>query len=396
MKASARVLRWLFAPSRRRWTVGVTAFVAVVAVFATVTLTPPEDELTERVADAVVRPDPVPDGPIVTSIPPDCGLSLETLDDLVPWTEGTETTMGADEQRCDWDDLGERTLDVAVVKAHESVASRERVRLAAQVFDSSIDTTTTGDATSATDLRPVEGLGTRAVSWGTEGSGEAHGHVRFWQGNVAVEVDYGGESTSVDAAGAGALRAAAEVARSMELTAARPPEVGTAADRAVESVPAACALLPDRVVAGIVSDDEGTAEESYLFGDAEDGACHWWGSLEVEVAAAPRSEPGTGEQAAARRYLATYLEARSGASDTLVGDGEDAERYTAPLHGLGDEAYAHWQRDATSAEGVVVFRLRDVLVRITVEGVVNERPTRPALLDAAYGAALAAARNLRG
>lgn len=385
MRAGLRVVvAWLLAPARRRWTYAAAACVTVVAVVtAVVVAQPDDDELTERVAAAVARPDPVPHGPVVTSIPPDCGLSVATIDRLVGPEPGTEEVASPDEQSCSWGDL----LDVEVRKAHELARPRERVQTAYAAY---VDPFVHGtDHSSVRSVRPVEGLGTDAVAWkeSDDVSDGTHTHVGFWQGNVAVEVAYGGEVATV-------LRTAAEVAGSMELTSGD-VRLGEASDRTVDSPPAVCELLPASVVEQVGASGERESEDSYLLDEEESAkasGCSWDGRLDVEVGTAQKSSLGTGAQVAARRYVDLYLAARSGSG--VDWDNEDAEVSTVPLRGLGDEAFAVYQVDY-SAEARVVFRMHDTLVRITVEPRdYGDDPGRRDLLDTAYRAAQAAARQV--
>lgn len=405
-------MAWLLHPSRRRWTLVGAAGAVALALLATSLLWPRgEVELTDRVARAVVRPDPVPTGPIVTSIPPDCGLSAATIDRLVGPAQGEETNENPDGQQCLWDaeflsfdgtDGAELEIDVA--KAHELTQARRRLRATVDAFERKLEfeTGSSGSRTSTGDVRPVEGLGAEAVSWrksvaSNVSSGDSFTYVLFRQGNLLAMVKYGGGGKALkeEYTRARALAVAAEVARSMKLTVTGTPKVVEAGDRTVESVPSACDLLPAGVVKEFAGDGA-TAEngDGYLFEDeqlAKGGGCEWGYELTAAVESAKTSSKGTGEQVAARKYLQLYLAARSAEPES---DAEDAETYTVPLRGLGDEAFATYERD-TSSKGKVVFRVRDALVRVEVRDLSAQDLNRRDALDGAYRTALAAARNVK-
>lgn len=422
-----------FAPgARRRRAVGVLAALVVVAVAVPVVLAAVDgDEAAGPVAGAFAR-DRVPVGQKVTSIPPFCGVTERTVGQLTGHEDVQEMISDADSQTCTWgtgssaSSIGgsNRELEVEVEKSHELAGSGPGVAAAMDEFARRVlDESKSSAGIKSGDVRALTGLGHEAVAWprlDTEGvvypGGKitgVTGHTRyttvlFREGNLVAQVTFGGADytsagrwpgerkpkerlLSEDQTFAGAVRAARDVAASMGLR-EDAPEVTRSRDRKLAEFPAACDLLPRATVRELGLSGEGDVEDSYLLDDSASVAgkgCDWDYDLEVEIVAVPTNRLGTGEERAARRFGYLYQSAREHRPEE-----EDDETFFRALTGPGDEAFVGWVKD-TSSEATVVFRKRDVLVRISARDIDTETYSRDEAMNDAYTAALAAAKRLR-
>ncbi|MQA81106.1 MAG: hypothetical protein GEV10_21920 [Streptosporangiales bacterium] len=424
-------LAWI---AERKLLVGIVAAVVIAAVVVTVVLWPrPEDD---KVVAAAVTRDPVPTGPLVTSIPADCGVRERTMDELVSGGQYRELIHNPDSQNCTWDSGsgarifggGSRDLEIDVSKDHEDAGPRSEWMAAAfQTFDMKLDAVAEApDDRQIGPVRPVSGLGDEAVVWhaldftgpvypGKKPEGEpekATTTVLFRQGNVVVQVAYGGVDYTPHGSGvvpeteggppdeaalrAGAFLAARDVAAGMGLRVSGKVAVTADAGRKLARVPDACDLLPDAVAERLAPDADPEEEDSYLVDSGEataTGGCDWDFDLVAEVAAFPDSRRGSGERVAIRRYLELHAEARG-----FIREDEDDEAYFRALTRPGEQAYVSWTKDS-SVTTEVVFRTRNVLVRVTVrdsEDSENSARSRPGAVRDAYDAAVAAARSFDG
>lgn len=156
---------------RRTWII-LAAVVGASAV-AAVLLVWPRPDVDEKVAAAFAAPDPAPSGPIVTSIPPDCGVTEHTMDDLAPAGEYREDHSTPDAQSCYWstrdyyvDARPRRELQVDVDKEDEtSNGGASRLGAAVDEFVQRLDDwTAPAPDTKHAKVRRLSGLGDDAVT----------------------------------------------------------------------------------------------------------------------------------------------------------------------------------------------------------------------------------------
>lgn len=432
MSAPEPAAGWLAWVAKRKLLVGAVAAVVVAAVVVTVVLWP-RPETDEVVAAAVATKDPVPTGPLVTSIPADCGVRERTMDRLVSQGGYQEQIFNPDRQGCVWNagsrarifGGGSRALEIDVTKSHEDAGPRSEWTAAAfQDLGYALDAVTDApDNQRISAVRPVSDLGDEAVTWHTlEYAGPVYPGkkpegdlekgtttVVFRQGNVVVEIAYGGVDYTPRGSGvvpetvgappdeaalrAGAFLAARDVAASMGLKASAKIAVTEDVGRKVARVPDACDLLPDAMAERLAPDADAEPDESYLIDSdesADTGACDWDFDLVAEVAALPDSRLGSGELLATRRYLELHTEARG-----FTPEDEDDEAYFRALTRPGEQAFVSWTKD-TSIKTEVVFRTRNVLVRVTVRDSEGSAKSRSEAVRDAYDAAVAAARSVDG
>lgn len=233
--------------------------------------------------------------------------------------------------------------------------------------------------------------------------------ILFRQGNVVVALTYGGvdyRRTGPDGADiearqvpepvtfAGAVRAAHDVAHGMHLTATAPARITVVTEhpeRPITRVPTACDMLPTGLAnrlgkGGLPSPHTSSLIEYGTTSYA--GSCEWDFYLQVDVAVLTDSRHGTGERVAARQYLSLYYQARG-----ATGDIPDAETFVRPLTRPGQRAYISWVKD-TESDAQVVFRVRNVLVRVECSDVEKDGYSKREALTDAYDAAVAAARTV--
>jgi hypothetical protein len=421
---------------RRAWFVAACVVVAAAVVVTLVAW--PRPDVDERVAAAFAPRDRAPTGPIVGSIPPACGVSFASMDALVPGVDEDETIDDPDTQRCEWSSTAEaralggrsRDLEIEVEKEDETAGTgTERLAEAVEAFTDDLPTEASGSDDEAHHVRRLTGLGSEAIAWYTTGStgpvypdgSKAKRHpdelkttILFRQGNLVASVTYGGTDYTRQGVGDvpeakskaaperetfdGARRAARDVARSMDLTAAEAAGITETKERTGRPVTrslAACDVLPPATVrrlVGTASPDSSVTTGDLIDRDAADtSGCQWSGSrdLDVEVGVVPDTTVGPGERVAALRYLSLYYQAMAPQETSEP----DATTFARPLRRPGQQAFLAWTDDATS-DAQVVLRIRNVLVRVEVSSADPDRYDKRQATAEAYDAAVAAAGSV--
>lgn len=352
--------------------------------------------------DAARRADPVPAGPVVRSIPFDCGVEYGTVDRLTPGAE-KQSHNDATSETCTWETGaianrlggGNRELTVRVAMNDGTTGAVE----AADDLTSALDfETRKAGGRVPGRVRPVTGLGLGAVTWNeTEYEGalrpnetkpakvlgrKSGTHVLFHAGNAFVSVAYAGadyekkgrlsngeaavrmlpEKATLN----GALEVALGIARGLGVRAGS-PRVGEppAAQARLRQPPDVCGLVPLPVLSKLRKVDSAKREKAYIVDGRMEGVqaarCQWQGpsfeNIEADIAVATDSRLGDGRTVIAREYAKHYLRAR----DTRP-EKRGAKVFSA-LTGPGDQAFAFYEKD-TSSQGVVVFQSRNALVKV--------------------------------
>lgn len=371
-------------------------------------------------------PDPVPDGPIVTAMPANCGVSRRTARSLAPGSDPDAEKSGLFREggpgSCMWYSLNdgaercgfcprsdshrkERVLNVDIVR-HTGTTGREAVLRAAQELGPAPDL-----VVGRNPPRRVTGLGSQAVAYYSAERDTEGAIVTFRYGNAVTRVKYTGwDAPKGDGrqvtiperiALAGALRAAAEAARGLGVRAdpvVAEPQPGAGL---VRRPPKVCDLVRDRT-AGLIAP---RAERARWVGSAFPGVpgvtydtCEWTSRtseladegakrlLRVAVGVVGEWRPGMALAVAADAYTRMHMEGRLPTS---------GEGFTA-VAGLGEQAYVLYRREAGGkGQADVVLRYRNVLAEVTYSG--TDGPTeipRTQAVGAAYTAALDVAAAL--
>lgn len=404
----------------RRHVAAVSAIVAVVgaALVCAVLITLMSVPAPLPVPRTLPR-DPVPAERIRWSIPPDCGISAATRKALVP--DATVEAAG-DGGGCRWyvekAAFGDRSLEVSVTAHHAGPG----VPGAADNGDSStaaaISALSVGGAYQGATNTPLTGLGDEAILSETPSGDSPDADVEFRTGNVTVRAEYGvafvpvkGRARLTGRLRAGALRAAADVARALGAPAA--PKAGAAPARApaVHTPASACAVVPsdlrDRLLGtedrdaepGEDQEDDPYAGGSLLRG-ARDQTCDLHSDSRKIIVAITTSTAPTATRDAGREYLRRYLDAR--AEKPIAGT--DA-RYFHALSGLGDQAFCAYLAESSSVNGPesparVVIRVGPALVSVLYGTVTDDYAdadplTRDEAVDGAYAVAVKVAAGVK-
>jgi hypothetical protein len=366
---------------------------------------------TGPIAAALKVPDPVAKGPIVTSIPPDCGVSPATVDRLTPRAEGRESAFSSDRQICSWGIGGGATRDGGTSRELRlEVAKNKLISDAIEEFDrllSEFPDSRLAERTQVRSKKVLPGLGDEAVVWyrvdtyrpiRAGGSGKkrspraSHATILFRQGNLVVTVEYGGadyampphtfdlparekvlgERSAVD----GARLAASDAARSIGLPAgdtARPRE-GAAETGLVKRTPEPCGLLRRAVQSvpavgrpGPLSTTRPMGGKTWLIPTLSDvaapSACYLGGGLaarlEVAVLAVPKEANGGATGTAARAYQFRHTFTRDSRAKEAIAE----EPFFAALKAPAEQAFVYAEGGrAPSAE--LVFRKRNLVVGV--------------------------------
>ncbi|MDL4775563.1 hypothetical protein [Actinomadura xylanilytica] len=401
---------------RGRWLlVGLGTGAAVLVLVLVVSPLRPGDGVDGVGAQlrAAFKPrDTVPSGPLVTSIPPGCGVSEQVRDRLAPHGEENEQSYDADSQSCDWESNkiafslggGNRTLEVKVTKA-------DGAGPAVAAFTRDLDTERKSTRQKRGTVRKVGGLGAEAVVLDSRRAdvrknSDLYAVVLFRSGNVVVRVAYGGadhsggdglsiptahKPLSAETVRDGAFAAAADIAGNMGLGAdAEPAIVTPTPEPPVRNIPRACDLLPAKETGRLGIDGSPLpALWPVLIDDKTEGAtrdaCSWGANARTEIVSIADTPAGPGSEVAAREFERIYQTSRHGGPVLRPRD-----VVFRPLTGPGDEAFIVFGRDQDGGGGTaqVLFRVRNVLVRTDYQ--VDEGP-RVKALDRAYAAAKVAA-----
>ncbi|GAB3695335.1 hypothetical protein [Nocardiopsis oceani] len=384
-----------------------------------------DDSLTGPVAEARVD-DELEDGPVVTGVHPDCGLSQETVERLAPDGDrgGIEHDMsGGDHRECSWESGGlarsmggssrELTVDVRAHGAGEYGA--HPVGSAVRGLRDTL-VTATGDTTGQTEITeitPFTGFGDEAVLLNAE---DASGVIRPDEelaeedvtyrsarttilvrvGNTVVDVSYSGadyereddasllddpgeELLDPDTTWGGAVLAAEEVVDSLGGEVDTPFQAVAEDDEPLAEVPDACADLPEELRTDLAVDGDPEGRDGRVIEerrmpelDVWEGGCDWSGGrrLSVDMGVLSDERIGGGTAAADREYLFWYLNDRTPPEPEDNGGGEDAEpppdHLFVPLAGVGDAAFTAFEGDEDSWKVDAVFRDRNLVVRVTL------------------------------
>ncbi|MBO2452355.1 hypothetical protein J4573_35060 [Actinomadura barringtoniae] len=351
-------------------------------------------------------------GPVTQRLPRDCGLSAATLRSLVPKAEVVEN---GDFGECRWF-VREQSLSLEVsLRAYVSGSVADLPGSVLAISSSGlrwgrVRTSPLGDAVTATGLarysndepEPLTGVGEDGVGGFRAGTGA--GWTQFRVGNVVARVSYGvdrfgGAKPRAEASlRASALKASAEIARSLGSAPHGTPAYGTGGGAGAPLAPpsSACGLVSGKVLGKVIKGHRSPTPNTDV---AKDGVlvqgrrstCAWGAKdrvLTVTVASGPGADRRAAEQAAARAYLASQLNAQAG--QPISGDDE---KYYKPLTGLGDQAFASYLEEGSP--GRIMVRSRNLLLEVTFAS--NSRskpPNRRQSIDAVSAVAAEAASKL--
>ncbi|WP_192809979.1 hypothetical protein [Actinomadura rudentiformis] len=394
---------------RRRRTTGAVAGGAALVLGAAVVvvLSGPRGEAGVTLIPPRGKVDPVPAEPLITATPGDCGVSAATVRRLALGDDGGGPNHDGG---CDWYSSGPggrvRSLAVDVVvrgTIGDAMVDfpRERWFIASPL----------ARLLSPNPPKTVTGLGDEATTYYSADLQVKGAFVVLRAHNVIATIQYSGRDDTDDPVGkvisqktatAGALAAAAEVARSLKAP-ARPvlaDQASTTSAPALRRVPKPCDAVPADVIALVAPGTKRGRWVSSLVDEVPDArfaTCRWAPAdasmdgerkryLTVTIASVPDQRPGHGTQTATRQYVQTHLRARSAGA-----------HFTA-LAGLGDQAFAVFtQTDfiVQAHSGLVAFRVRNVLVAVGYSGEHARMPPDQAI-KGAHTVAVWVAKALSG
>ncbi|MEV4835317.1 hypothetical protein AB0K05_12390 [Nonomuraea sp. NPDC049486] len=349
--------------------------------------------------------DPLPKPSRWAGPPASCGVSPETIRELVPGAEPGEQRVRETARffLCSWSTpsslYGKRRVTLRVSLSEEQSSDKKPSVSDAMGFFETMQNN------HASQWRDVVGLADEAVVGGgtvlfrTEAViAEVEYEVRLWDQELKLIDD---EHVLTD----GALKVAAGVARALGLEVGK-LSVVTAANQSTGDLLSApediCATVSEDVLVstGVTPAASMPLTRFAYVEGAAGGSCTWYDtdytrSVHVAVSAVPDGASATAERKAARHYLMEYHRAREGAM--ILDEHRGSLRFHA-LRGLGDEAFAcayvdgrRSDRSKVEAYGVVWFRVHNLLVRVE-----HRAPTGELTEESALTAAYKIAKDLAG
>jgi len=206
---------------------------------------------------------------------------------------------------------------------------------------------------------------------------------QFRVGNVVARVSYGVDRFSrakprAEASlRAAALKASGEIARSLGSAPHGTPAYGTGGGAGAPLAPpsSACGLVSGKVLGKVIkghrspTPDTGVAKDGVLV-QGRRTACTWESKdrmLTVTVVSGPGADRRAADQAAARAYLASQLNAQAG--QPISGDDE---LYYKPLTGLGDQAFASFMEEGPP--GRIMIRRGNLLLEVVFASNSRSKP----------------------
>jgi hypothetical protein len=352
--------------------------------------------------------DPYPT-PSAFSQPPNCGVRTATLDKVLPGGG----SMRQEDGTCRFDiDYGSRSgwqgsLTVGLL-AGRSSGPNPSVADAMGLFEATADRGAWQDVSGLGDEAAVHhdgNLGITEVVLRVQG---VRAHIvysaRRTKGFDRKPLD---EKPSVD----NALLVAADVASALGGEVDSPTVGSQPASAPALHAPDACDLIPAATLRKLHNGDDPKRLNLPPNSDGSTDTCDWYSipsasgdsvlSLSVSVETFSDDGQASGERKAARKFLKTYYEAREG--EYLIGD--KAGRRFHPLSGPGNEALGYYYTRSgyrgpeveREGCGVIVFRVRNIVVEVSYEGAADGKPLgEAAALNRAYLAAKDAAAALSG
>lgn len=431
-----------------RWAAFAVVAVVLVLIGAAVIVSQDsefDDTVSGPVAEAQTSDD-LPDEPIVTDIDDDCGVSAETVEQLVP--DGDRHNMERDEdehRRCTWNTGGfswspggsNRELEVEVEASGVTETPEPAIADGITNYTRTLDWEAREDVdTELGQVTAFTGLGDEAVVYDqlvasdeVESDDEemdedgvqyrtAHTTVLFRVGNVVVSVGYAGadyrpeedadllddpeeELLDPDSTRGGAMYVAEEIVESMGVEVADSLEAApTETDPPVlTELPDMCAELDDTALQD-VGDDSPDTEDSFLFegytsihdADMDAQRCQWRdeGRLEIDVGVVADERLGGALPTAEREYLLQrYRASATPEPEAYKPDDEPAPDHVfVPLSGLGEAAYASYTDDGSRPEAELTFHKRGLLIRVQHHQSLGDSLEADAALNAVYSTAV--------
>lgn len=363
--------------------------------------------------------DPVPAERIRWSTPVNCGINAATRKALIP--DATLDVAG-DEGSCRWyanvGTSGDLSLKVTITAHHAGPGVPGVTDAGDSSVAAAISALNVAGAYQGATSTPLTGLGDEAILSETPSTGTRSADVEFRTDNVTVQAEYSttfnpdsGRPKWVGRLRAGALRAAADVARALGAPAA--PTVTAAPPRAsaVHTPASACDVVPSGLRDRLLGEDDQNVDPgdqdgdpylsgSLLRGDHDQTCDLSTDGRKLTVAIATGTRP-TAVRDASREYLRRYLEAR--AEKPLSGDDD---RYFHALSGLGDQAFCAYLEEGSSLPNVesparVVVRAGPALISVVYSADTTgheddtEPLTRDDAVDGAYAVAVQAVHAVR-
>lgn len=397
-----------------------------------------DDTLTGPVAEARLS-DEEADGPLVTRIHPDCGMSEETVELLVADAErgGMDYEPSAGTHlECTWEDRGvawsmggaSRDLRVDVRAYDGGDYSSDPIGEAARGFSERLLSATENTESSEIDeVTHFTGLGddaalvnaidtTGAFRPGEELAEEdvmyrsARTSVLVRVGNTVLDVAYSGadyereddaslldspdeELLDEETTWGGAILAAEEIVEGLGRETDADLVAIPTEDGLFEEAPDPCFDLPPDLLSDLGVGADPTEEEGYMFEgvnmedlDAENPLCEWGlagPALTVEVGMIADERVGA-VASVSREYTRQRQDARMEPEPEPQED-EPPNHLFAPLSEPGDAAYTSYVGDDYGWEVETAFRDRNLLVRIRYRDSSTSGP--PPSVDEAVGGA---------
>jgi hypothetical protein len=361
--------------------------------------------------------DPYPTPPRFT-MPENCGVRSATLDEVMPHHELANRMENGCYFRTDRIRKNARHGSATITFTVGSPLNKGKVSVAdaMSTFDSTTGRNDPGS--DGTAWQNVIGLGDEAAVRYDDNYDHTEVVVRVQA--VTAEITYvirravGSESVPLDEKPSidGALAIAGDVARALGGKVESPAVGSKPGSSPALTAPDACDLITpatlqrlDRKATPSKGDSSGILS---ALSEADEDRCYWQEgagsrtdqtSLSVVVKTFTDGAQGSGEEKAARYFLKTYHEAREGGIDSYP----VARRNFHPLSAPGEQAMAYYSVGSPlpqlpkMAEGVVVFRIRNLVVEVSYDGVSGGEPLSEAVvLNRAYLGAKDAAAALAG
>lgn len=392
---------------RQRGRAGIIA--AVCAVLVAAVLVAIAEAPYPTPAPTPLAHDPVPPEHVTWAIPDRCGISAATLRALVG---DPDVQKAGEDGSCEWygGGTGLQELEVNVSAHHAGLDAPG----ATDDGDSSVAAAIAafGDAPyKGLTGRPLTGLGDEALLFdGTPSTTPDQGRrdvAEFRTGNVTVSADYfagtdprTGKPLTAQRQQAGALRAAADVARALGAPAA-PKQAAVVSSRPARVRTPVCSVVPpglrDRILGGghqSVRPDNVVAIDPVDPAASIDGASQTSCELstdgrDLNVVITTSTKP-TAARDMRREYLRRYLDARA---EPPISRRDD--RYFHALSGLGDEAFCAYLQESSLGDAEsparVEVRTGTVLISVAYGAKDDAEPlTREDAVNGAYAVAVAA------